>query len=971
MLAVAAQAQQYVFRVFRQPEGLNNLAVNGMASDHAGFLWLATENGVFRFLGSGFERFGPEQGIAEQNVHDIFADPSGALWAGTAENLYRWDGQRFQPASRESVRIAGPRCIAAEDASHLLVVEDGRLLRLEHDAAGRILASSPVFSLRLTHSLPDLKQVARVSVADEGPAGRTVWIGAGNRLYSIPAERMGSRIEPGDGAVTDWGKEQGLPEELWESVLLDHSGTLWVAGQHHIMVLLHGSARFVDRSIPGSDPENIDGHAPMVEDREGRVIVAAEGGVARWEGTRWQSIGRENGLTHTSRLSALIFDAAGDLWIGSLGGGLYGWMGYNNWEGWSEAQMLPSSAIWSIVQAPDGRILVGTEHGPAWVDPRSGASGKLFAGSRWTLGQVGAMGIARDGSLWGGTFSGGFLQLDSRTGRMEKTSTLPTYIYGSVEYPAGHLYLTTRHGIWESENGAVPHRIDAAEVLLGGSDRVDTGCVTADGSVWFLAQSRLLRLKDGVWSTPAIDGIRVLHDPLIAVTPVRDGSLWVTGQQTGTWHLTPHGDRLQASELHLPKEYGELAPLSILMDQRGWLWIGSDQGLVVWNGKDWRHLTQESGLIWNDINQGVMSSGSDGSLWVGTSGGLAHLIHPERVFDKAQLSVAVTLVQRDRESYSTTKSITLPWSEMPLRFQISSPTERNRSELVFKYRMEGLQRDWNNNLSGMAEYHALPPGQYTFLAVAFNPGLNAQSETVRISLRILSPWWRSYWFYAFCVLILAVGAYFFDRLRAHQLRERSRLLESQVSERTRELEFSREQLRVQASHDALTGMLNRRGILKALNAEMERARREKGSLVVALVDLDHFKRINDSYGHLAGDEALRWFAAAVGAAVRSYDHAGRYGGEEFLLILAEVPEMAAEQRLARLHAAISNLQVHTRECEFRVTSSIGATIFEGASEIGSLESVLAIADQALYEAKAAGRNRVILRRLNIANDRPV
>jgi len=89
------------------------------------------------------------------------------------------------------------------------------------------------------------------------------------------------------------------------------------------------------------------------------------------------------------------------------------------------------------------------------------------------------------------------------------------------------------------------------------------------------------------------------------------------------------------------------------------------------------------------------------------------------------------------------------------------------------------------------------------------------------------------------------------------------------------------------------------------------------------------------------------------------------------LILAEVPEMAAEQRLARLHAAISNLQVHTRECEFRVTSSIGATIFEGASEIGSLESVLAIADQALYEAKAAGRNRVILRRLNIANDRPV
>jgi diguanylate cyclase (GGDEF)-like protein len=193
------------------------------------------------------------------------------------------------------------------------------------------------------------------------------------------------------------------------------------------------------------------------------------------------------------------------------------------------------------------------------------------------------------------------------------------------------------------------------------------------------------------------------------------------------------------------------------------------------------------------------------------------------------------------------------------------------------------------------------------------------------------------------------------------LRARGRHLELLVSQRTRELEASREQLHIQATHDGLTGMLNRVAILRTLTAELERARREKRTVVVALIDLDYFKRINDEYGHLAGDEALRWFAAAVGAAIRLYDHAGRYGGEEFLLVLTEVPREAVEQRLTRLHKAISNLQINQRGVEFRLNCSMGATVFDPSDGPGSVESLLSIADQALYAAKAAGRNRVIFR----------
>jgi diguanylate cyclase (GGDEF)-like protein len=156
-------------------------------------------------------------------------------------------------------------------------------------------------------------------------------------------------------------------------------------------------------------------------------------------------------------------------------------------------------------------------------------------------------------------------------------------------------------------------------------------------------------------------------------------------------------------------------------------------------------------------------------------------------------------------------------------------------------------------------------------------------------------------------------------------------------------------------------MLNRVAILRALTAETERALREKRTIVVALVDLDHFKRINDLYGHLAGDEALRWFAAAVGAAIRAYDHAGRYGGEEFLLTLAEVPRDAVEQRLVSLQNSISNLKVCARGSAFTLNCSMGATVFDPSTGTTAVESLLTIADEALYAAKAEGRNRVVFR----------
>jgi diguanylate cyclase (GGDEF)-like protein len=964
-------AQQYVFHAYQQDDGLKNLVVKGLTVGRAGLMWIGTENGIYRFLGSDFERYDLEEGAVDNDIQDLYSDPDGTIWAGTHENLYRFEGQKFVPAGANPIHILGSRRITAENAGHLLVVDKNRLYRLEHGAQQQMISYTPVFSDRMLATFPGLGRISSINIVEDrsgAETGRqTVWVGCGQKLCFWPEDRnggpSGKRPEEIEGSLQVWGADKGLAEDTWVTVLVDHEGTVWVAGQHRVAALPRGATRFIDRTVPDADHDGVYIQAPLVEDREGRILVASEDKIERWDGKAWQPIGQDNGLPSGGHITSLIFDASGDLWIGNGGSGLNHWVGYEDWEGWDDIRGLPSAEIWSILPFRQDRLLLGTQKGPAWVDPRTGSAGPLFAARQWAFGQVGTMGLNRDGSLWATTFSGSILRIDPKTGQVAQTAKLPALILNGLGDSAGDTFFATTEGIYARDAAAPmapPHPVAAVNALFGASARFEASCAAPDGSLWFLGMNRILREVNGQWTAPPIDGLAKLRGSLIALTCGADGSLWVTGPQSGVWRLTYAEGHLHAGQLELPSEYRLLAPLAILTDGRGWVWLGTDQGLMVWNGQSWRHLTQESGLIWNDVNQGMLRSGPDGSLWVGTTGGLSHLMHPEHVFNPVPLTILITGVRRGDQNYSAAQNIVLPWDSAPLRFRLSLSSVRNRSESFFQYRMEGLQTDWIDTRSPVMLYQALPPGEYTFMAKIRNPDMNAASDLVKLQVQILPPWWRSHWFYALCtlafLLLLILGA----NLRDRNLRHQSKQLERLVNERTQELELSREQLRIQATHDGLTGMLNRVAVLRVLTAEMDRARREDRTLVVALVDLDHFKHINDIYGHLAGDEALRWFAAAVGAAIRAYDQAGRYGGEEFLLVLTEIPPQAAEQRLASLHASISNLHVHVRGLEFTMACSIGATIYDPAYAFATVESLLAIADKALYAAKDAGRNRAIL-----------
>ncbi len=168
---------------------------------------------------------------------------------------------------------------------------------------------------------------------------------------------------------------------------------------------------------------------------------------------------------------------------------------------------------------------------------------------------------------------------------------------------------------------------------------------------------------------------------------------------------------------------------------------------------------------------------------------------------------------------------------------------------------------------------------------------------------------------------------------------------------------AREHMRFQATHDSLTSLLNRGVIMDLLGREISRSRRERIPTAIILCDVDHFKAINDSHGHRIGDEVLREVARRLLAAVRSYDYVGRYGGEEFLVILNNCDALSAPGRAEAMRKAISDIPIKTDAGPFTVTTSIGVHQTENWG-FRSVETLLHEVDAALYAAKAAGRNCV-------------
>jgi diguanylate cyclase (GGDEF)-like protein len=397
-------------------------------------------------------------------------------------------------------------------------------------------------------------------------------------------------------------------------------------------------------------------------------------------------------------------------------------------------------------------------------------------------------------------------------------------------------------------------------------------------------------------------------------------------------------------------------------DAAGRLWAGTERGVDLWDGSRWSHFDLRNGMAGDDCNLNAFAAEADGTVWIGTSAGLSRFRPRPRESPDAPIEVVFTHLVMGATDVSGlhNPSFGIPSNSLIARY--SAPNAPRENAMVFRYRLEGATATWTETPQRDLQFAQLAPGTYR-LEVEAQDGNSAWSgQRAEFPFVILTPWYWSWWFIGICMLIPLSGAGAVLRLRMMSAQRRVRELAQLVEEKTVDLRRANEELQRLSSTDSLAGLANRRLFDHALEMECVRLKRSGTVVSLLIVDVDHFKALNDSQGHQRGDECLIQVAAELARlAKRQTDLAARCGGEEFAMILPATSAADAERlgELTRLAIADLKLPHPASPVAPFLTVSVGVATatLEGWR---TPEALVAAADEALYSAKRSGRNRVVV-----------
>ena len=772
-LGATLWAQQYSFKHYGQDHGLTNLVVQCMVQDRTGFLWVGTQSGLFRYDGHSFRAFRIPEGLPSARIESLHEDAAGNLWAGTRAGLARWTGTGFERMGPEGrYEILGRSAIASEGRGTVYLGTGNGLVVVRPEGGGRFrfgtyppplgMGSQPVYTV---YAAPD----------------QSLWLGWGRRLYCLR-----------DGRFSLVGMEAGVPEDRWDAMATDGEGNFWIRSTSRLLVRRRGESRF--RPAGGRLPESTPAGTLHV-DREGRLYVPTDLGLACREQGGWELINSHHGLA-TDAIGAVLQDREGSLWIGLYGGGLARWIGYREWEAFTKADGLSNSSVWAVRRDARGGLWVAADFGLNWR-PAGERRWRVWTARDGLAGnKARALEIGPDGTVWLGSDPGGVTQLDPRTGAilrfsrqagLEDDRVITLAIDGE-----GRIWAGTRRGLFRSRGRGAGLRFER-QFPPGTDDNEIFFTLRAawDGGVWAAGSRGLAHHHRGRWRRwTTRDGLKSNYVGYLAEAP--DGSVWIGYREAvGISRVRFRSNGLETA--HFTRQDGLRSDQAIFLgvDQRGWIWFGSDNGVDVYDGETWRHYGVSEGLIWPDCNGGAFYADPDGSVWIGTSRGVSHYRPGAAVTRDLAPPVVITSVQSGGRLLSPDAPARLAGGRNSIEFHFAGLTYLGEERVRFRYRLLGLDDTWTWSRERFVRFERLPPGRYTFQVAARNAFRRWSETPARYSFEVAPAWWMTWWFRSLLVTACALLVWLLPRWRLRRLLRARQRLERVVRERTRELEQER------------------------------------------------------------------------------------------------------------------------------------------------------------------------------------
>ncbi|HEV8433616.1 MAG TPA: two-component regulator propeller domain-containing protein [Thermoanaerobaculia bacterium] len=907
-----------------------------------------------------------DAGLPQNSIETIVQTRDGYLWMGTEEGLARFDGVRFVVSDREtSPALRSPfvsSLFESSDGTLWIGTYGGGLARLRH---GRIDAFRP-----------DLLGAERIRGMYEAPSGSIYIATAGGGMLRVDGERVtryttrdglpvdriwtvisdgagGLWVATHGGGVVRWrdGKvtqritsQEGLPNDFARAILRDADGTLWIGTDGAGLAEWRNGA--IVRVVTTRDglPSNL--IRAIVRDRNGSLLIGTNGGLVRWRDGHQETLGSADGLP-SSIVPAVTEDREGSLWVGTSGGLVR--LNDTKLLPFTRKEGLAADAARAILEDREGRMWVGTEGGglcrmlPAPAHCFTKADGLPQE-------TVYALAESRDGSLWAGTDGGGVVRM--RDGRFtDRIAGLPNdHVRALAEMPDGTLWVSTTGGLARVRAGKTASIAAFAGRQLRPLQALNDGTllVGTDGAgLWRVASDATSASQIAT----ADQGRGLGSDRVFSLAPDSAGAaVWIGTSGGGLSHLD-----LKTGAMHtLARRDGlhDDVVFQVLDDGKD-LWMTSNRGLYrVSRDRVLAAMRGEksdlSGTVYG-TSDGMPSAectgaspaairARDGRIWVATARGVAVVDFNATARNPVPPVVHIDGVLVDGNAVPDGR-LHVRAGAQRLEVRYTAVSLRAPERVTFRYRLDGFDHDWiDAGTNRVAHYTRLPAGDYTFRVTASNEdGVPAVAEE-RLAFTVEPEWFETWWARLLALAVVAAAIWGAIRIRvaaarAHMLRALSYL-------------------------DGLTGVANRRRFDEALEEACGNARRTGTPLSLALVDLDHFKELNDTSGHLNGDDALRTVAGLL--AKRAASAGGlvaRFGGEEFAWLLPGIPPEVAKQEAERFRLSVLDAGIrHAGVASGVLSASVGVAGSSGAALQPS--TLIAAADAALYRAKSAGRDRV-------------
>ncbi|MCG7530271.1 diguanylate cyclase [Psychrobium sp. MM17-31] len=976
-----------VFKNYTVKDGLPHGAVSAIAKDSAGFIWLWTSEGLARFDGHNFERVASPL-LTANSVNAIKLCVNGKLWLGTSRGLIEFD-----PATRNFVQ-------------HDLL--PGKVTSITDLSIGTGADSSVIWLTTNQAVFKYNTQSAALQSYELSPTGapwrtfdllqandKTVWLATNQGLfYKEEAAHEFSRFDLSDELASN---------NRISALLQDSFGDIWIGTPANGVLIIDAEKNVSQPPIPNFNKEWI---YAMTEIAPGVVwlgsyghgiIEMVRGGAKksgidssnRIESDRlnqhsilnneiWDLYAENNGLVLVgSSLGLSLFDASQTSVLSFFGDT-------------SRTNGISDTNVNSILENGNGQIWLGLrQKGIDILNPQQGRVNHLAINANnpqnsLPAGAIESLAKTESDKVIIGSNWGVYTHSESELNRLEFSRRTANAYSGIVEVIDDDIFAGGTDGLWKLDKHEKPSALainlsrefeDIRTTAITPLSKNEYVVGTWQGPVWINSQGEKthdITAQNNLLATSFISAI--LLD--------KQQRLWISTEGNGIFVGEPglHPNHFT----QMTKEQGLSSNVirSMEFDEFGNIWSGGSLGIDAINSNTLavQQLSSQDGVLFAPYYRQSLLKTSHGELLFGGRGGMT-LIKPElwQVSSGFPKLVVTSASSGDFTSYApkvgtvAKQPIVIEPNSNELTVNFSS-LDFLASNIKYRYRLIGLNEQWHERAADnrVAVFTTLPPGDYQ-LEIQNSNRLEQWNPDLHVMhVKVLPFWYQTIAAKIGGIILLALFVYCFVRYRTARLQKRQDYLESEVQKRTLSLQQLTDELATMSMTDPLTDLKNRRYLEQAMQVEAanvlekysDEQRTDKrvdgGDVVFILIDVDHFKRVNDKYGHQSGDAVLIEITKRIRLIARDSDHLVRWGGEEFLLIVKESSSERAESIAERLRQKIKQTSIKIEgDIEINMTCSIGLCgypFFARKPENLSWSECINLADKALYCAKNSGRD---------------